>query len=223
MRKTSNGQGRKITPNESSVMAGTQKRRAAKTTCQQCGKHFFTIITTISKRKYCSQTCSGRARSINTLVNTKKRFMSRTQLLPNGCWYWLGAKKGAYGTIGIGRQRFLAHRISCVLFKDFDINSPLFICHHCDNPTCVNPEHLFPGTPSDNIKDAYNKGRIVPRNFPHYIGQENPNSVLTEAEIPIIRSLYSTGRYTLREIGAMFNISYATVKQIADRVTWKHV
>jgi hypothetical protein len=83
---------------------------------------------------------------------------------PNGCWVWtgsLGAK--GYGRIGSGARgapTLLAHRVAWG-FKHGPIPDGLFVCHKCDNPPCVNPEHLFLGTNRDNILDCMSKGRHV--------------------------------------------------------------
>ena len=76
----------------------------------------------------------------------------------NDCWIWQGNRdKENYGSSKWGG----AHRFSAMLFLDFDINSKLLVCHHCDNPPCVNPDHLFIGTYQDNTNDMLNKGRYI--------------------------------------------------------------
>lgn len=79
---------------------------------------------------------------------------------PNsGCWLWLGSiKKNGYGNMAFGGSFTQAHRVSYMAFKG-EIPSGFVICHSCDNPSCVNPDHLWHGTYSDNMKDASKKGR----------------------------------------------------------------
>lgn len=79
------------------------------------------------------------------------------------CWNWIGCKwGGGYGYVRIGpagrNKHISAHRYMYALYKDI-IPKELDCCHHCDNPSCVNPDHLFVGTVGDNMKDCYRKGR----------------------------------------------------------------
>jgi len=77
------------------------------------------------------------------------------------CWIWGGAlnNKG-YGTIYIGKKLWIASRLSYFIHND-DFDNKLFVCHSCDTPSCVNPEHLFLGTARENIYDMMLKGRAV--------------------------------------------------------------
>lgn len=89
----------------------------------------------------------------------RQRLLAKVRIAPSGCWEWLGARDPrGYGRFQAeGHKR--AHRAAWALFRG-PIPAGLLVCHHCDNPPCCNPDHLFVGTMSDNIRDGYVKGRI---------------------------------------------------------------
>ena len=90
----------------------------------------------------------------------------------DGCWDWNGApRRDGYGEIRVDNKLHLAHRLSYQLHKG-DIPEGLYVCHTCDNRSCINPDHLFLGTQLDNMRDAQRKGvrlGMPPRLIPHDI------------------------------------------------------
>lgn len=105
--------------------------------------------------RFCSRSCAWPNRRWNPGVP----FMSRV-LKGADCWLWTGAKTTAgYGEFHVRSRSVYAHRHMWRLVKG-PIPVDLFVCHHCDNPSCVRPDHLFLGTSSDNMRDAARKGRI---------------------------------------------------------------
>lgn len=96
-------------------------------------------------------------------IESQHRFWEKVQVIPfHSCWEWVAARNEyGYGVFGIGKQTDKAHRISFRLLVG-EIPKGKFICHKCDNPSCVNPNHLFVGTGADNVKDMIEKKRNSP-------------------------------------------------------------
>ncbi len=90
--------------------------------------------------------------------------LSKRKLNSNGCWEWQGNRlKSGYGRIKVRRlasSNIQVHRLAAYLWKGFKLESPLDICHSCDNPPCFNPDHLFEGSRLINVQDCIRKGRM---------------------------------------------------------------
>lgn len=131
------------------------------------------------------------------------------------CWEWTAHTGSAgYGKVSIDGQTILAHRVSWELHFG-EIPAGLCVCHHCDNPVCMNPNHLFLGTLADNNADRAAKGRSA-----NAQGACNNGAVLTETEVLEIRALYQNTGHTQPEIAAMFGISQAQVSRIVNYKKW---
>lgn len=141
---------------------------------------------------------------------------------PNGCWLWTAHRTpNGYGQIGAGaRNRGLlyAHRVSFEL-NHGPLTDGMFVCHSCDNPPCVNPGHLFLGTPEDNSHDARAKGRLRP---PRLSGELAAPAVLTERQVVQIIDRRERGEL-LRNLSAEFGVTETTISNIATGKTWRHI
>lgn len=116
------------------------------------------------------------------------------------------------------RKMMSAHRVSYELHNG-TIPDGLFVCHKCDNPACVNPKHLFLGTPDDNMKDKVKKGRHK-WNPPTFHGEKHPMAKLTQAQVDEIRGLFATNTYKKVELAKRFNISNTHVGYILSGKAW---
>lgn len=90
-----------------------------------------------------------------------ERFTERYETNSDGCWIWIGSSRRdpmGYGQFAIGKKNYSAHRVAYLLFRG-DIPAGMCVCHRCDRPLCVNPDHLFLGTHQENATDRDRKGR----------------------------------------------------------------
>ena len=148
----------------------------------------------------------------------KQRFLSKYVADPKtGCWNWVAAKdRKGYGQFRVEDSVQLAHRVSWQLFRHIPIGA-LLVCHSCDNPSCVNPEHLFLGTDKDNMQDAVKKGRID--RAKKHRGTECYQTHLTEEHVLSIRN----DTRKLKIIASEYGISMGSVGDIRSGRTWKHL
>lgn len=152
-----------------------------------------------------------------------ERFFSRVNKLGDeDCWEWLGRKdKDGYGIFTIGHKtEYPAHRVSWVLYGN-RIADDMQILHKCDNPSCVNPAHLFIGTQLDNIRDMQNKNRNV--NPPIHRGIENGNVKLTEFTVAKIKYFLNKKVYTEEQLAKIYGVAKSTISAISTNRTWKYV
>jgi HNH endonuclease len=141
------------------------------------------------------------------------RFRQRVTQEPNtGCWLWTGNTfPNGYGQISCGGRKLLTHRVSFELDRG-SVPADKVVCHRCDVPLCVNPDHLFLGTQSDNVSDCYKKGRRP-------VGSLKSNALLTEEAVADIR----TYRLTHKAFAALYGASEGSVRAAQIGKSWHHV
>ena len=114
------------------------------------------------------------------------------------------------------------HRLVYAEHHGLDVDGPemagLFVCHHCDNRSCINIDHLFLGAPSDNTQDMLRKGRGADAK-----GSLNSHAKLTEHAVRWIRSYHQAGQYDLAELAEMFGVGASNIGYIVRRETWRHI
>ena len=155
------------------------------------------------------------------------------------CWLWHGYKgkrakqHQSYGRFFIYPYHHAAHRVAYIITYGY-IFPGLYICHRCDVPLCVNPAHLWPGTPTDNVHDTMRKGRArafdgdahkkLLQEHPEYVfkGEQVGTSKLTENQVLAIRRAAKMHQHH-RAIAKQFDVSLAAIRHIIYRQTWKHL
>jgi len=135
-----------------------------------------------------------------------------------GCWHWIGSKttKG-YGRVdrtklGVGNKCTRAHQLLYILANG-DYDRRLYVCHRCDVPDCVNPDHLFLGSPQDNMDDKVRKGRCA-------VGSMYKSAKLDSRDVQVIRAIDG---FTYSQLALIFDVSSGTIRHVIKRLTWKHI
>jgi hypothetical protein len=187
--------------------------------CEWCGREFARDVRNTyaywERARFCSRQCTGKH---NAKVNAESRpsireaFNKRVEQ-SDGCWSWTGVKdKDGYGLIPYMKKMYRAH----VLALEFDgrptTDALPYGCHTCDNPACVNPAHLYPGTALQNSADAKSRGR-TPAGSRVYCAK------LDEAQVAEILRRDDP----IPDLAAEYSVSRATIYLIKHRKTWKHV
>ena len=133
-------------------------------------------------------------------------------LAESGCWIWmLSTVKGGYGKAYDGSKTYMAHRAIWEA-RNGPIPEGMLLCHRCDIASCVNPDHMFLGTSSDNSADMVKKGRSAR-------GEKIGNAKLTPDLVSRIRKSSKTDQATAHEFG----VSKTSIWHVRNNVTWRHV
>jgi hypothetical protein len=155
------------------------------------------------------------------VVSARDRFLAKfPQRGDNECWEWHGMDKNHYGSFrvgGIGGINIHSHRAAYMIFKG-RIPDSLLICHTCDNRRCVNPNHLYAGTYSDNNRDIHERARHPHNNR----GENNGQSKYSERLIRNIFKLLCEGRKQ-SDVAKLLGVSPRFVSRVACGDRWKYV
>lgn len=139
----------------------------------------------------------------------------------DGCWEWNAGKGGhGYGVFVIIGKNQYAHRVAYQLYVG-EIPASLYVCHHCDNPGCVNPAHLFLGTHNDNMRDCKNKGRGIGKSS-GASGEKHRSAKLTNAQVIEIISLHSEGARNV-DLAKEFGVTQPTISKIVCGHNWTKI
>jgi hypothetical protein len=184
--------------------------------CQHCGTAFTANAARAKSAKYCTKHCSSLARekSRRERVSAEDRFWSFVDR-SGECWIWTGwCDKDGYGGFRWHDGQERAHRVSWEIAHG-PIPEGHLILHRCDNPPCVNPDHLYDGTQQDNMTEKSDKGRGA-------TGERHPMAKLTEDAVRNIRSRLTQGE-SLSSIGRVYGVHMGTIWRIREGRLWKDV
>ena len=143
-----------------------------------------------------------------------ERFQDKYIVDPEtNCWLWQGQKHSqGYGQLWIeGRRKKIlkAHRVAANLFLGMALDSPLKVCHRCDHPSCVNPEHLWLGTQAENNRDRMAKGRNANQD-----GENGWSWKLTSQQVSEIKELYRQGSISQTALAERYGVKQPQISRI---------
>jgi len=144
--------------------------------------------------------------------------------VPTGCWVWNANKThNGYGQIYYKGSQSRAHRVMYELMHG-TIPNGMVVCHSCDNPSCVNPKHLYLATQKENIADCMRKGRfLLAKNGSDQVGTNNHRSVLNDGDVRAIREEYKSGNVSRSVLAAKYGVTKSNIQAIIERRSWGHV
>ncbi len=191
--------------------------------CVHCGIEFHPLPSEIKKGigRFCSAPCAYKGK-----YGTVEEQFWRNVTKGDGCWTYKRVSQRGYGKIRANGKHLRAHRLSWEMANG-PIPVGLLVCHSCDNPSCIRPDHLFLGTNADNAADRNAKGRTargpasVQKNPAR--GERSGMAVLTTAKVKRIRRLYATGHYSQQAIADVIGIDQTHISRVVRGVAWAHV
>jgi hypothetical protein len=176
--------------------------------CPSCNK---TFVPRRAKTKFCSPACRFEGQKLSPGVNFWP-YVSKSST----CWIWQGGiNHFGYGVYCTNSTLMGAHRFSYIL-ENGPIPKGMVICHKCDNPPCVNPDHLFLGTPSDNLRDMVQKGRNAK-------GEKSGNAKLSVEQVKTIRDSFARGELTKTQLARIYHVTFTNIHYIIGRKIWTEV
>lgn len=185
------------------------KKQKVSKKCKLCGGAFLVHPCREGSASFCSVVCNGQAKKVPVADRFNKKVIKK-----RGCWSWKGATAHfGYGSMNVNGKMDRAHRISWVLHNG-PIPKGMLVLHKCDNPPCANPKHLYLGTQSDNIKDAYKRNRKSQE------GVKNNSAKLNSEKVMAIRELYGSGGKLQKDLALMFGVNQQCISLVVNNKRW---
>lgn len=181
--------------------------------CTGCGRK--RIVSTSNLASVSCMKCS-REKQYGTL---EERLLKNSIPEPNsGCWLWMAGLQHydvpvSYGSTSINGKKISAHRASFLCYKG-KIPNKMLVCHTCDNPACINPDHLFLGTALENMRDRDTKGRRTPLR-----GIQRKTAKLNDDAVREIR----LAKESQNKLAKKFGVDQALISGVQLRKVWTHV
>lgn len=181
--------------------------------CVQCGTPLVKPAERSAKywatRKFCDLDC------VKAFKTSDVRFFEKVDVRsPDECWPWLGNLDAqGYGYLVMRGRPWRASRFMYMSRKG-PLHPELFVLHSCDNPLCVNPDHLRLGTAADNSRDMVTRGRQCARE-----GEKNTQAKLNEGDVRAILASSAS----VSELADMFGVTHGAISMIRSRKRWRHV
>lgn len=137
------------------------------------------------------------------------------------CWPWLVPSERGYGQLQYDYHHYTAHRFSWLIH--YGDPGDMYVCHNCDNPECVNPSHLFLGTPAENSRDMARKGRASTHGNPTTRGVDHGNAKLDPEKVREMRRLRTDEGWEYRPLAKKYGVTPRAAWCAINGVTWAHV
>lgn len=156
--------------------------------------------------------------TLPVLLQTEARFKKMLRPLHDGsgCIVWTGTTfTTGYGSFRVNGYPLGSHRVAWALANGVWPSPEMHVCHHCDNPACVNPEHLFIGRAAENMADMVKKGRQAK-------GERNPATKVTHSQVVRIRIDHAHYGVTITELATRYGITATAVNYIVTGKNWAH-
>lgn len=185
--------------------------------CLKCSKNITVKACSnrIGRSKFCSKVCSGLfipfwdSANWEQKVSRLSEYFEKYVIRDENCWGWKGKRKlDGRGALNFEKKSIQAHRASWIIHFG-KIPDKKLVCHHCDNPICTNPKHLFLGTSSENIVDAIKKNR-------------KSTAKLRMVDVIEIKKMLKNN-IPGNIIANKFNVDPMTISDIKLNKTWRHV